>query len=293
MKNKTLGKGLSILLGEHEEFLKNITEKKGGNNNSTGENIIDIELIRPGKFQPRKHFSEESLQELAQSIKSKGLIQPVIVRKIEDYYEIIAGERRFRASKIAGLTKLHVVIINITDKEALEFALLENIQRENLSPIEEAEAYQQLVEKFAYTQEQLANELGKSRSHITNLLRLLNLPDKIKGYLDKGQLTVGHAKILVGNIHAEEIADNIIEKKLSVREVESLLKNPNKLKLSQQPANSNITTNKDDELITIQNSLAEHLGMKVNIENAQNGGKVTIHFNNLEQFDRLIQKITG
>ncbi|MBN8828339.1 MAG: ParB/RepB/Spo0J family partition protein [Sphingobacteriia bacterium] len=293
MRNKTLGKGLSALLAANNSYNDENIESLNDNHNQT---FIDVTRLKPSQYQPRKKFDDNALTELANSIKSKGVILPLIIREIEEGYEIIAGERRWRAAKLAHLDKVPVIIKQLTDKEALEFALLENIQRENLTPIEEAESYQRLIEEFSYTQEALSKQVSKSRSHIANLLRLLNLPHEIKGYLHDGKITIGHAKVLVGHEKAIELAEEVLTNELSVRDLENIVsgkKTVNDITTKKEKSSSTPKfSSKDEEIINIENGLTEHLGLKILIEDSSAGGKVIIHFHNLEQLDKIIQKLS-
>ena len=229
MNKKSLGRGLSSLLSETQIDLNNdqdmnFVEEPKNIKRSKTLSLIPIEKIQPNRNQPRKTFSEEELTELKNSIESKGLLQPIIVREKGGYYEIVAGERRWRAAQLAQLHEIPALIKELTDIEVLEIAIIENIQRSNLNPYEEALGYKQLLEKFNYTQEELASNLGKSRVYITNLTRLLNLPDSVLKFLKDGTLTAGHARALIGVDKALEIAKSIVKNELSVRETERLVK---------------------------------------------------------------------
>lgn len=229
-KDKVLGKGINALLGSN--FANNNTKDIPNSNDLTKQSVVVLKLkdVVAGRFQPRKFFSEESLAELTQSIKQKGVLQPVLVRVNNNpnsnllyKYELIAGERRYRASKAAGLKEIPALIVDFNDKEALEVGLIENLQRDNLNPIEEAEAFAQLLKDFGYTHQTLGEILGKSRAYITNYVRLLCLPEKLKGYLISNKLSVGHAKLLVSCDKAEKLAEKIIKDRLTVRDLERLL----------------------------------------------------------------------
>ena len=223
MQEQKLGRGLSALLGES----KSKKEFIPFSNKIDGENVdfIPLNKIIAGIYQPRQNFNQNELVELADSIKESGVIQPIILRKAEDdHYEIIAGERRFRASKIAGLKTIPAIVKKINNHEALELAIVENIQRSDLSPIEEARGYQRLVDEFSYTQEQIAKRTGKSRSHITNLLRLLGLPENVRDLLDRGLISMGHARAIINSIDPAKLARRIIDEELTVRDVEILVR---------------------------------------------------------------------
>ena len=251
-KNKKgLGRGLSSLIGDSDITVTT--------------NKISISSIVPNKFQPRKRFEKESLEELSNSIRERGIIQPLIVRKSEDQdnkYELIAGERRLQASQNAGLHEVPVVILKADNLKSLEFAIVENVQRKDLNPIEEAEGYQRLINEFYYDQEKVAKFIGKSRAHISNCLRLLSLPKKIIKYLEDEKISQGHAKILVGLENSELIADKIISKKLSVRQTEGL---------ARLTRNRNIQkTKKDPNILDTENQLSSKIGMRVFIQSKRN-----------------------
>lgn len=279
-KRKSLGRGLGALLGKDE------LEEEISLNEDTHKHfplMIDVNLIKPSKFQPRTEFEEEALKALAQSIKDKGVLQPLLVRKIDDGYELIAGERRWRASQIAGLTKVPVIEKDLKDEEALEVALVENLLRENLSAIEEAEALQRLMDEFSHTQEALSQTIGKSRSYIANTLRLLNLPQKIKDLIKEGKISAGHARQLLGLENAENIAEQIIKKGMSVRQVENLVA---KLK-NNKPEQSK--KSKDTDIVDIENSLNKTLGLRIKISpSKQGGGKVVLQYASPAELDMII-----
>ena len=269
---KGLGRGLSSLIGETS---KSITVNKA--------NISD--LVR-NKYQPRKKFDEESLRELTSSIKSRGIIQPIIVRNSdgETKYEIIAGERRWVAAQKAGLHEVPIVILDLDDNEALEVAIVENIQRDDLNVIEEAKGYKRLSEEFGYDHEKIANFMSKSRSHISNTLRLLTLPKDVIAMIEEGNLTAGQARPLIGLPSATNIAEEIVAKNLSARSVELLVRNKKGPQKSGQ-------IRVDSNILSEQNKIEENLGLNVNIQNKRdNSGKITILYKNLEQFE-LVSKL--
>ena len=271
---KGLGRGLSSLIGDSE-----ITENKS---------TISISSIVRNKYQPRKKFEKESLEELAGSIKERGIIQPIIVRKSDDQddkFEIVAGERRWQAAQNAGLHEVPAVVIKADNLKSLEFAIVENVQRKDLNPIEEAEGYKKLIDEFRYDQEKVAKFIGKSRAYITNCLRLLTLPQKIIEYIIDEKISQGHAKILVGLDNVQLLADKIISKKLSVRQTETLVRLTKANK-------STIKKNKDANLIDIENQLMEKIGMRVYVNNKKNNsGTLTFQYKSLDQMERLIQII--
>jgi ParB family chromosome partitioning protein len=282
MKNRALGKGLSSLLKEE------VVPVDGD-----ASNILDITQIEVGKYQPRKNFDQGKLQELANSIVNNGLVQPIIVNFISNgKYQIIAGERRYRACKMIGLKEIPVIIKNLSDQEILEIALIENIQREELTAIEEAESYAKLMNDFGYTQARLADALGKSRSHVANLLRLNHLPDSIKFMISNGQLSMGHARCLIGLDNAEELANKVVSNDLNVRQTEELTR---KTQTVQRKKNQTFENNSDsamnDDFIILGQSLSEKYGVKVVVENSWNGGKISFCYSNLEELDSILAKI--
>jgi ParB family chromosome partitioning protein len=268
---KGLGRGLSSLIGETKAEI-NI-------------NKVSISDLVSNKFQPRKTFDEESLEDLTNSIKERGIIQPIIVRKSSDdisKYEIIAGERRWLSAQKAGLHEVPVVIADVDDLKSLEFAIVENVQRSDLNAVEEAQGYQRLIEEFKYNQEKVAKFIGKSRSHITNCLRLLTLSDEILNLIQVKKLTPGHAKILVGLANANFVANKIIEKKLSVRQAENFVKI---FKIKKQ----SLKSSKDSNLQALESSIVEKIGLNVLIKNKKNNtGSLVVEYKDLDQLNRII-----
>ena len=271
---KGLGRGLSSLIGETKTEI-NI-------------NKLSISELVSNKFQPRKFFDEDNLQDLTNSIKERGIIQPIIVRKSSDNnskYEIIAGERRWLAAQKAGLHEVPVVIADVDDLKSLEFAIIENVQRNDLNAIEEARGYQRLIEEFSYDQEKVAEFIGKSRSHIANFLRLLSLPREVLNFIKSNELTVGHAKILVGLENAVFVAKKIIEKKLSVRQAENLVKIFKTRKFF-------LKKPKDINLQSLENSIREKIGLNVLIKNKKNNsGSLVLEYKDLDQLNKIIEII--
>ena len=268
---KGLGRGLSSLIGETK------VEK------ST--NKLSISELTPNKFQPRKNFDEESLNDLTNSIKERGVIQPIIVRKSDNgsIYEIIAGERRWLAAQRAGLHEVPVVVTEADDLKSLEFAIVENVQRNDLNPLEEAQGYQRLINDFSYDQEKVSKFIGKSRSYITNCLRILTLPKDVLNLVETKKLSAGHAKILVGLENASFVANKIIEKKLSVRGSENFVKLFKKKK--QRPSN-----NKEANIRDLELSLTSKLGLNVFIQNKKNNkGKIIFEYKDLDQLNKIIE----
>ena len=273
-KKKGLGRGLSSLIGDND-----VNKNK---------NIVSISSIIPNKFQPRKKFDQDSLEDLTKSIKERGVIQPLIVRKSQrdEYkFELIAGERRLQAAQKAGLHEVPIVVIEANDLKSLELAIIENVQRNDLNPIEEANGYKRLIEEFSYDQEQVSKFIGKSRSHISNSLRLLNLPKDVLSLIEEGKISQGHAKVLVGLENSYFIARKILDKNLSVRQAESLIKaikNPKKNK-------NNI---KDPNIMNLEKSIEDKTGINVNIKNSKNNsGQLTFNYKDPDQLNRLITVI--
>ena len=294
MNKKSLGRGLSSLLSETQIDLNNdqdmnFVEDPSNIKRSKTLSLIPIEKIQPNRNQPRKTFSGEELTELKNSIESKGLLQPIIVREKGGYYEIVAGERRWRAAQLAQLHEIPALIKKLTDIEVLEIAIIENIQRSNLNPYEEALGYKQLLEKFNYTQEELASNLGKSRVYITNLTRLLNLPDSVIKFLKDGTITVGHARALIGVDKALEIAKSIVKNELSVRETERLVKEFSKKNLKSKST----LKAKDADTQMLESELSAELGFPVSISHneGEKRGRLVFNYRNLEDLDRVINII--
>ena len=275
-KKKGLGRGLTALFGDQKEDIK-IKEKKIYNKLKA--NISDLS---PNKYQPRVHFNEEKLAELANSIKKNGIIQPIAVRedKVDPgRFEIIAGERRWLAAQKAGLHEVPIIILDLDDNESLEVAIVENIQRDDLNVIEEAKGYQRLSDEFGYDHEKIAKFMSKSRSHISNTLRLLTLPKDVIGLIEEGNLTAGQARPLIGLPSATNIAEEIVAKNLSARSVELLVRSK---KGPQKSGQIKI----DSNILSEQNKIQQNLGMNVNIQNKKNNsGKITILYKDLEQFE--------
>ena len=268
---KGLGRGLSSLIGETKVETKT--------------NKLSLSEITPNKFQPRKNFDEESLNDLTNSIRERGVIQPIIVRKSDDKYEIIAGERRWLAARKAGLHEIPVVVTDADDLKSLEFAIVENVQRHDLNPLEEALGYKRLIDEFSYDQEKVSKFIGKSRSYITNTLRLLNLPSDVLKFVEEKKITAGHAKILVGLDNASFIASKIIEKKLSVRQTENFVKIFKKKSYKK-------ALSKDPNIRHLEESLIDKIGLNVSIKNdKRNKGTITFSYHDMDQLNKIIDII--
>ena len=271
---KGLGRGLSSLIGETK--VENKTNK------------LNLSEIIPNKYQPRKNFDEGNLEDLSNSIKERGVIQPIIVRRSNSddaKYEIIAGERRWLAARKAGLHDIPVIVTEADDLKSLEFAIVENVQRHDLNPLEEAQGYKRLIDEFSYDQEKVSKFIGKSRSYITNTLRLLNLPNEVLKFVEEKKITAGHAKILVGLENASFIAKKIIEKKLSVRQAENFVKIFKKKSKS-------IKSSKDPNIINLEQDISNKTGLSVIINNnRKNKGTITFSYHDIEQLNKIIDII--
>ena len=286
-RKKALKKGLEALLGDVPKTkIKNTPKQTKQKPQDTTPNQISISKIKTNQYQPRTVFDEQKLNELATSIKKHGVIQPILLRKDGERFELIAGERRLRASKAAGLKKIPAVITSASNTKSLEIAILENVQREDLNSIEVAKGYQRLKDEFKYTQEQLSESLGKPRSSIANSLRLLTLPSKIQHLLSGDQISEGHAKILLGldgNV-AEAMAQRIIDNKMSVRDLESALKTNTITTPTKKP--------KTRDEINLESALSSKLGSKVTISDNKGQGKLTIKYFSYDELDGIIEKIS-
>jgi ParB family transcriptional regulator, chromosome partitioning protein len=281
-QKRRLGRGLAALIGDDVVEAASPEDFRGLRH-------LPIELLHPNPNNPRKVFAEEELEDLTRSIREKGLLQPLVVRQRDDSeYEIVAGERRWRASQRAGLHEIPVLIRILTDGETLEIALIENIQRADLNVLEEARAYGQLLEQFSYTQQQLADSVGKSRSHIANTIRLLNLPDSVRAYIEEGKLTAGHARTLVATDTPAELANQIISLGLSVREAENLTRNNVALPVAKAKIE------KDADTRALEKQLMETTGLKVEIKTqGREGGMLVIGYKTLEQLDDVTNRLMG
>ena len=287
---KKLGMGLSALLGADEaEF--------GELDQGAHTKAVAVTHLHPGKYQPRHAFADDELQNLADSIRTKGVLQPLLVRPHPDQvgeFEIIAGERRWRAAQLAQIHEVPVIVRDFDDRETLEVALIENLQRQDLSPLEEADGYQRLMDEFSHTQDALATALGKSRSHVANMLRLLTLPEAVKSLLDDGRLSAGHARALVGNEGAAALAAEIVKKGLNVRQTEQLVKGG-----ASEDGASAATKGKgaakkvkDADTLALEHDLANLLGLKVDINDKNGHGTVVVHYDSLEQLDGVLARLS-
>ena len=286
-KKTSLNKGLEALLGDVAESKNSETPQKNVKK-ETKEKTSEILLsqIRANQYQPRTSFDQKKLEELAESIKKHGVIQPVLVRKDGKGFELVAGERRFRAAKLAKLKKIPVVVSNISDVQSLEIAILENIQREDLNPLEVAKGYQRLKDEFGYTQEAVAKSVGKPRSSVANSLRLLTLSPKIQDEIDKGAISEGHAKVLlsVDGVKAEQLLIRIISENLSVRDLEK--------QITENPSQTSKKEKKSRDELNLESALSSRIGSKVTIEDKDGKGKMVIKYYSYEELDGIIEKIS-
>ena len=297
-RKRGLGRGLSALLGEPisaNAVKSDEAAPAAATATPGGVRTLPVEYLRPGKYQPRHHFDQAAIDDLTSSVREKGVIQPLLVRQLaENAYEIIAGERRWRAAQAAMLHDVPVVVRDLSDAEALELALIENLQRQDLTPLEEAEGFRRLMDEFQHTQDALAKALGKSRSHVANMIRLLGLPDPVKRMMDDGALSAGHARALLTAEDPVGLARQVAERGLNVRQTE---------KLAQEAAgavgSAGRTTSKadkpekDTDLIALERSLSNLVGLQVTITQQVRGGDLSIHYNTLDQLDEVIARLSG
>lgn len=331
--SKGLGRGLSALIADsNEPEVQRQQKQLDAANDSIPAVKLPLSSIKPGKFQPRSYFNEEDLGDLAESIRKNGVVQPIIVRASGHYdadypratHELIAGERRWRAARLANLDEIPAIIMELTDKQALEIGLIENIQRQNLTPIEVAEGYQRLITEFDYTQEQLSDVIGKSRTQVTNYLRLLSLSGPVKELLNKERISMGHAKALIGLTNAEEIAEKIVSRGLSVRQAEKLIQNVEKAptgptQKKKAPISSAvealrnnapisesrkeklsaflklyeelITLDRDTDVLDLEAVISKNLGMTLHIVEEKEKGKIVLHYHTVEELDSVLRKL--
>lgn len=278
-----LGRGLSALMAD----VRGDAEPARP---ATADREIPIETVRPNPNQPRRHFDSDELNELAASIRELGIIQPLVVRPVADGYEIVAGERRWRAAQIAQKHSVPVVVRDYAEREVLQIAIVENVQRADLNPVDEAAGYAQLIEHYGHSQEQVADAVGKSRSHVANLVRLLTLPESVRSMLVDGRLTAGHARALIGLPNAAELAETVARKGLTVRDVEKLAqgeKKPTASRAAPRPQS------KDADTIALEGDLSASLGMPVRIDHKGQGGQLTISYDTLEGLDKLCNVLSG
>ncbi len=286
MKKKRLGRGLGSLIGNIEEVTK-----VSDSDIATGATELGVDQIQRGKYQPRQHFDQQALQELADSITAQGIVQPLVVRPEGLHYELVAGERRWRAAQLAGLQSVPVVIRDLDSKSAAAIALIENIQREDLNPLEESQALMRLIDEFDLTHQQVADSVGRSRASVSNLLRLLDLADPVKQQMNKGLLDMGHARALLALIRHDqiEVANLVINRGLSVRETEALVKQT--LSAGAKKSTEKVE-DEDPDIRRLQNSISEKLGAGVKIKTAKNGsGQLVINFHNSDELEGILEHL--
>ena len=279
-----LGRGLAALIGD--------VGTESSAERPRGQRRVATSSLRPNARNPRRNFSEAELDELTASLRERGMIQPIVARPVRgapDAFEIIAGERRWRAAQRAGLHEVPVVIIEATDEESLQLAIIENVQRSDLNPLEEAEGYRALMEDYSHTQDDIAKMVGKSRSHVANTLRLLKLPPSIRGYIFKGKLDAGHARMLVGQPNAEKLAEEIVARGLNVRQVEEIARQESGR--SGKPQSRKRSAEKNADTLALEKRLSDALGLVVSIEARGESGVVSIRYRNLDQLDDLAQRL--
>ncbi|CCG41629.1 ParB/RepB/Spo0J family partition protein [Magnetospirillum molischianum] len=296
-RKKGLGRGLSALLGDNAATAVAAVSTAVASGMeaapaSIGLRSIPVEWLQPGRFQPRRHFDEDHIADLVESIRDKGILQPLLVRPLPDHpgrFEIIAGERRWRAAQRARLHEVPAIVSELSDREALEVALVENLQRQDLSALEEADGYRRLMEEFSHTQEELAKAVGKSRSHVANMLRLLALPEPVRILLEKGELTAGHARALLTADDPVGLAHEVVSKGLNVRQTEKLVASQGKPKSSakERPTEDG----KDADIVALERDLTEMLGCRVAMKPLGKGGELTIAYGSLEQLDDLLSRL--
>ena len=283
-----LGRGLAALIGD-------MGDEIGVMERARGQRRVPVEFLRPNPRNPRKTFNEEELSQLAASIRERGIVQPIVVRSmpnLPDAYEIVAGERRWRAAQSAGLHEVPVVVVEVDDKTSLEFAILENVQRADLNAVEEASAYQRLMSEFSYTQEELGKTLGKSRSHVANTLRLLNLPEPVQKMLVSNQLTAGHARALLAVPDPVAVAKRVVDQGLTVRQVEEIAQGDQALPADLETKSAKPGKGgKDPDTRALEKALQDVLGLAVSINHKGHGGEVRIQYKTLEQLDGLCRRL--
>jgi ParB family transcriptional regulator, chromosome partitioning protein len=284
-----LGRGLAALIGE-------VAAESGSVERPRGQRRLPTGSLRPNARNPRRTFSNTELDELVASLRERGIIQPIIARPVRgtaEAYEIIAGERRWRAAQRAGLHEVPVVIIEATDAESLQIAIIENVQRADLNPLEEADGYRALMDEFGNSQDDIAKTVGKSRSHVANTLRLLKLPEAVKGYLHAGKLSAGHARMLIGQPNAEELAEEIIARGLNVRQVEAMARDVAEKSAKGHANGRKITerAEKNANLLALEKRISDALGLAVSIDHRERGGVLSIRYRNLDQLDEVLRRL--
>jgi ParB family transcriptional regulator, chromosome partitioning protein len=281
-----LGRGLAALIGE--------VSAEASSERPRGQRRVPTGALRPNSRNPRRVFSNAELDELAASLRERGIIQPIVARPMRganDAYEIIAGERRWRAAQRAGLHEVPVVIIEATDAEALQIAIIENVQRADLNPLEEADGYRALMDEFHNSQDDIAKIIGKSRSHVANTLRLLKLPETVKAHIHSGKLSAGHARMLIGQPNAEELAEEIVARGLNVRQVEAMAREAGPKGAKAQGRKSRAQSDKNANLLALEKRISDALGLVVSIDDRGKGGVLSIRYRNLDQLDDVLRRL--
>jgi len=282
-----LGRGLAALIGE-------VSAEASSSDRPRGQRRLPTGALRPNARNPRRVFSNTELDELVASLRERGIIQPIVARPVRganDSYEIIAGERRWRAAQRAGLHDVPVVIIEATDAEALQIAIIENVQRADLNPLEEADGYRALMDEFSNSQEDIAKIIGKSRSHVANTLRLLKLPETVKAHIHSGKLSAGHARMLIGQPNAEQLAEEIVARGLNVRQVEAMAREAGQKRGKGNGRETRARAEKSTDLIALEKRISDSLGLVVNIEDGARGGTLTIRYHNFDQLDDVLRRL--
>src|SRR5580704_3351899 len=282
-----LGRGLASLIGD-------VGNESSAEERPQGQRRIPTVALRPNARNPRRAFANAELDELAASLRERGIIQPIVVRPIRgvaDSFEIIAGERRWRAAQRAGLHEVPVVVIEATDVEALQLAIIENVQRADLNPLEEAEGYRSLIRDFSHSQDDVARMVGISRSHVANTLRLQTLPDRVREHIHSGRLSAGQARALVGHHDAERLADEIVARGLNTRQVEEIAREIGKQKGRQQKSGHKVRAAKNADTLALEKRLADALGLAVSVDNRSRGGSLTIRYRSLDQLDEVVRRL--
>lgn len=287
IQKKRLGRGLAALIGDDVvEAPVNPTQDMAPAGSIVGLRHLPIDMLRANPNNPRRHFSEDDIASLASSLKEKGVLQPIMVRPKGSDYEIVAGERRWRAAQKAGIHQVPVIIRELDDRETLEIAIIENVQRSDLNPLEEARAYKMLMDQYDYTQQQLAESIGKSRSHIANTLRLMQLPQSVLSHIESGQLSAGHARAIVATENPNDLAQQIIKLGLSVRQAEDLTREQS------SKAKTDSSKEKDADTRALENSLSTALGLSVSIDHKGRGGQIAISYKTLEQLELVAHRLS-
>ena len=284
-----LGRGLASLIGDAAD-----TDASTKPERTQGARRVPIEFMRPNPRNPRRNFPEAELEELATSIKERGVIQPILVRAVRgssEHYEIIAGERRWRAAQRAGVHDIPVLVIEASDSQALEIAIIENVQRAGLNALEEAAGYQSLVDEFAYSQDDVAKTVGKSRSHVANTLRLLKLPESVKAHIHAGRLSAGHARMLIGLDNAAELAQDIIERDLNVRQVEALARQRAGRDGKSPARRVRASAGKDADMLALEKRVSDALGLSVSIDHRGESGVLHVHYRSLDQLEDVLRRL--